>query len=100
MYLFVITVVFAAIYLAFYPGLVSNKGSLGWTSVGQLNDEAAKARAAAAQALLQDRLARLARSRATSRPERASWRSRCAELARRPLPDDTAAAEMVSRRVV
>jgi len=33
--LFVITVVFAAIYLALYPGLGSNAGSLKWTSTGE-----------------------------------------------------------------
>ncbi len=48
MWLFVITVVFAAVYLAFYPGLGSNKGSLGWTSVGQFEAEQDKARAAMA----------------------------------------------------
>jgi cytochrome c oxidase cbb3-type subunit 3 len=48
MWLFVITVVFAAVYLAFYPGLGSNKGSLGWTSVGQYEAEQDKARAAMA----------------------------------------------------
>jgi cytochrome c oxidase cbb3-type subunit 3 len=46
MWLFVITVVFAAVYLAFYPGLGTNKGSLGWTSVGQYEAEQDKARAA------------------------------------------------------
>jgi cytochrome c oxidase cbb3-type subunit 3 len=46
MWLFVITVVFAAVYLAFYPGLGANKGSLGWTSVGQYEAEQDKARAA------------------------------------------------------
>lgn len=34
-WLFVITVVFALVYLALYPGLGSFKGLLGWTSVGQ-----------------------------------------------------------------
>jgi cytochrome c oxidase cbb3-type subunit 3 len=48
MWLFVITVVFAAVYLAFYPGLGTNKGSLGWTSVGQYEAEQDKARAAMA----------------------------------------------------
>ncbi len=46
MWLFVITVVFAAIYLSFYPGLGSNKGALGWTSAGQFQAEQEKARAA------------------------------------------------------
>ncbi len=35
MYLFVLTVVFAAVYLTFYPGLGSNAGTLKWTSAGQ-----------------------------------------------------------------
>jgi cytochrome c oxidase cbb3-type subunit 3 len=48
MWLFVLTVVFAAIYLALYPGLGSATGSLGWTSKGQFETEAAKARATAA----------------------------------------------------
>ncbi len=46
--LFVITVVFAGIYLAFYPGLGSDPGSLGWSSVKQHADEVEKARAAMA----------------------------------------------------
>lgn len=46
--LFVLTVVFAGVYLAFYPGLGTNPGSLGWTSVKQHDDEVAKARAAMA----------------------------------------------------
>ena len=46
MWLFVITVVFAAVYLAFYPGLGTNAGSLKWTSVGQYEAEQEKARAA------------------------------------------------------
>jgi cytochrome c oxidase cbb3-type subunit 3 len=46
MWLFVITVVFAAVYLAFYPGLGSYEGSLKWTSVGQFEAEQEKARAA------------------------------------------------------
>lgn len=46
MWLFVITVVFAAVYLAFYPGLGSYPGSLKWTSVGQYEAEQEKARAA------------------------------------------------------
>ena len=41
MWLFVITVVFAAIYLAIYPGLGSAPGSLNWTSVGQHREEQA-----------------------------------------------------------
>ncbi len=46
MYLFVITVVFAAVYLAFYPGLGTHQGTLKWTSVGQYEAEQAKARQA------------------------------------------------------
>ncbi len=48
MWLFVITVVFAAVYLAFYPGLGTNPGTLNWTSVGQYKAEQDKARAAMA----------------------------------------------------
>ncbi|MEP7298704.1 MAG: cytochrome-c oxidase, cbb3-type subunit III [Burkholderiales bacterium] len=48
MWLFVLTVVFAAGYLAVYPGLGSAPGSFKWTSVGQHADEVAKARAATA----------------------------------------------------
>ena len=46
--LFVITVVFAVLYLALYPGLGSFGGQLGWTSIGQLEAEQAKAQAAMA----------------------------------------------------
>jgi len=46
--LFVITVVFAAVYLAFYPGMGSAPGMLKWTSVGQYEAEQAKAREAMA----------------------------------------------------
>ncbi|MBL8419135.1 MAG: cytochrome-c oxidase, cbb3-type subunit III [Dechloromonas sp.] len=42
-WLFVITVVFAFVYLALYPGLGNFKGMLGWTAVGQLKVEEAKA---------------------------------------------------------
>ncbi len=48
MWLFVITVLFAVVYLVFYPGLGTNKGTLGWTSVGQFEAEQDKARAAMA----------------------------------------------------
>ena len=48
MWLFVITVVFAAIYLALYPGLGSAPGTLKWTSTGQWEAEQAKARLAMA----------------------------------------------------
>ena len=41
--LFVITVVFAATYLTLYPGLGGSKGTLGWSSKGQLEAENAKA---------------------------------------------------------
>ena len=44
--LFVITVVFSAVYLVFYPGLGSHPGSLKWSSAGQLAAETAKAGAA------------------------------------------------------
>jgi cytochrome c oxidase cbb3-type subunit 3 len=53
MWLFVITVLFAAVYLALYPGLPFNTGkeqrfggTLRWTSVGQFEAEQEKARAA------------------------------------------------------
>ena len=48
MWLFVITVVFSAIYLAFYPGLGTNAGTLKWTSDGQYEAEQKKAVAAMA----------------------------------------------------
>jgi cytochrome c oxidase cbb3-type subunit 3 len=43
--LFLITVFFAAIYLALYPGLGSNEGGLKWSSAGQWQAEQDKARA-------------------------------------------------------
>jgi cytochrome c oxidase cbb3-type subunit 3 len=46
MYLFVLTVVFAAVYLAFYPGLGTHQGTLQWSSAGQYEAEQAKARQA------------------------------------------------------
>jgi cytochrome c oxidase cbb3-type subunit 3 len=46
--LFVITIVFAAIYLFLYPGLGAAAGSLNWSSTGQYDNEQAKARAALA----------------------------------------------------
>lgn len=46
MYLFVLTVVFSAIYLAFYPGLGTFAGTLKWSSVGQYEAEQEKARQA------------------------------------------------------
>ena len=45
-WLFVITVVFALVYLALYPGLGNFKGVLGWTSTGQHTAEVAKMDAA------------------------------------------------------
>ena len=48
MWLFVGTIVFSAGYLVVYPGLGSTPGTFKWTSVGQHQDEQAKARAAAA----------------------------------------------------
>ncbi len=44
MWLFVITVVFAAAYLTFYPGLGTYAGTFKWTSTGQWEAEQAKAR--------------------------------------------------------
>lgn len=46
MWLFVITVVFAGAYLALYPGLGSNPGTLKWSSTGQHQTETDKAVAA------------------------------------------------------
>ena len=46
--LFVITVVFSALYLVLYPGLGSFGGKLGWTSTGQWEAEQAKAQASMA----------------------------------------------------
>jgi cytochrome c oxidase cbb3-type subunit 3 len=44
-YLFVITVVFAFVYLALYPGLGTYKGTLGWTAAGQHQKEIDKGNA-------------------------------------------------------
>ena len=44
-WLFVITLVFAAVYFAFYPGLGSFGGGFKWTSANQYEAEQAKARA-------------------------------------------------------
>jgi cytochrome c oxidase cbb3-type subunit 3 len=41
-WLFVITIVFSAIYLAMYPGLGTSAGKLGWTSLGQHKAEMEK----------------------------------------------------------
>lgn len=46
--LFVLTVVFAAAYLALYPGLGSNPGALQWSSQAQWEQEQAQAQAALA----------------------------------------------------
>ena len=48
MWLFVITVVFSAVYLVLYPGLGSMAGTLKWSSVGQFEAEQARAREAIA----------------------------------------------------
>lgn len=45
MWLFVITVLFAGVYLALYPGLGSFAGSFGWTSSGQWDAEQQRAHA-------------------------------------------------------
>ena len=42
-WLFYITIVFALAYLALYPGLGSWRGTLGWSQVGQLQEEIAAA---------------------------------------------------------
>jgi cytochrome c oxidase cbb3-type subunit III len=49
LWLFVITVVFAGIYLALYPGLGKFAGTLGWTSVGQYQTEQQRAQEQIAQ---------------------------------------------------
>ena len=41
--LFIITIVFALVYLAFYPGLGNQPGKFGWSSAGQYDTEVAKA---------------------------------------------------------
>ena len=43
LWLFYITIVFGFVYLALYPGLGNFKGLLGWSEVGQYQDEMAKA---------------------------------------------------------
>lgn len=45
MWLFYITIVFALVYLILYPGLGSYKGSLGWTSTNQYQEEQKQAAA-------------------------------------------------------
>jgi cytochrome c oxidase cbb3-type subunit 3 len=42
-WLFYITIVFSLVYLVLYPGLGSWQGVLGWSQVGQLKDENARA---------------------------------------------------------
>jgi cytochrome c oxidase cbb3-type subunit 3 len=44
-YMFWITIIFGLVYLALYPGLGSNPGKLGWTSVGQHTAEVDKGNA-------------------------------------------------------
>ena len=44
--LFVLTIVFAGIYLAIYPGLGSRPGALGWSSAGEYQQEQSDAHAA------------------------------------------------------
>jgi cytochrome c oxidase cbb3-type subunit 3 len=46
--LFIITIVFAGIYLVLYPGLGSMAGTLGWSSTGQYDTEERSARSAMA----------------------------------------------------
>ncbi len=43
LWLFYITIVFALVYLAFYPGMGNYKGIFGWTQKGQYEDEMAAA---------------------------------------------------------
>lgn len=45
MWLFIITVVFSAVYLVLYPGLGSYQGQWGWSQVGQYDKEVEKAKA-------------------------------------------------------
>ncbi|RRS01004.1 cytochrome-c oxidase, cbb3-type subunit III [Aquabacterium soli] len=44
--LFVLTIVYAVIYLVMYPGVGANAGTLGWTSVKEYHDEVLKAKVA------------------------------------------------------
>ncbi len=48
LWLFIITVVFAAIYLVLYPGLGKFPGTFGWTSAGQYKTEQQRAQEAVA----------------------------------------------------
>jgi cytochrome c oxidase cbb3-type subunit 3 len=43
--LFIMTIIFALVYLAMYPGMGSNAGQFGWTSAGQYKSEVEKANA-------------------------------------------------------
>lgn len=43
MYLFWITIIFAVVYLAMYPGFGNVKGQFGWSSIGQYEAEMARA---------------------------------------------------------
>lgn len=45
MWLFIITIVFSLVYLWMYPGLGSTRGSLGWSSAKQYEDEVTRAKA-------------------------------------------------------
>jgi cytochrome c oxidase cbb3-type subunit 3 len=45
LFLFIITLAFGAGYLMLYPGFGDYKGTLGWTSIGQLDKEMQKAKA-------------------------------------------------------
>lgn len=47
-WLFVITIVFALVYLALYPGLGSSAGQLGWTQINEYQKEVDKGNAAVA----------------------------------------------------
>ena len=48
MWLFIITVVFGIAYLVIFPGAGSHAGTLGWTSIGQYQNEQAQAKTAMA----------------------------------------------------
>ncbi len=48
MWLFIITVVFGIAYLVIFPGAGSHAGALGWTSIGQYENEQAQAKTAMA----------------------------------------------------
>ena len=56
MWLFVITVVFSAVYLAFYPGLGSNAGIFNWTSINEYEAEQDKARLEIGRASCRERV--------------------------------------------